>query len=1030
MKNHRNLVCITLIMLLSSASLLAQSAIRGRVTEKESGNPIPFVYVYVKGSSVATSTSDDGTYMINVGPNATLVFSSLGYVTVEEVVGNRATINVSLAPDTFNLEEVIAVAYATTRRRDLIASVATVRGDDIAKTPVASLNEAMQGKMAGVQISSASGTPGGAIVVRIRGSASITAGNDPLYVIDGIPMVVTDYSQMAFGGQTTNPIASINPSDIENIQVLKDAAASALYGSRASNGVVLITTKSGRAQKAKVTFDASYGVRDLFREVQFLGTDQWLMAQNEARTNFNKTFGYVPGDSRYVSPISAEVLGADTDWFKEVTKQNPMTANIQVGVSGGTDNTQFYLSAGYYKEEGIQKTTQYDRYTFRTRISHRFNSRVRIDVNTSFSTTDQDRLYGDNNIFGPIFNASRNRPDQPIYDPNDPTRYYPTIRNNPVACFQEMYGFNRQQRLMGRFLLEWNVVDNLVFRSSLNATYTYIHELAKFYPKSPQAALWLDESRDYNTYLNDYLVENTLSYNKVFGKLSTSALIGQSFLQNQITRNHVFATGFPIEGFRWIETASVASGFSSSFREFLMESYFGRLSASIDDKYLIEGTIRSDASSKFAKEHRVGYFPSGSLGWRVSKESFFPQSRVLTDAKIRGSIGLTGNQDGIPHHRYLTLYGIVGYDDRAGAFPQAAMSTRDLTWEKTLQTDIGLDLIFLNGRIEFTYDYFTKNTRDLLLTISVPITTGHTTKTENIGKMKTTGHEFSVFSRNVVRKFRWSTSFNITYFDNKSIVTALSKNPAGEWEFINTGVASRIDVGYPLSTFHVIKALGIYQNDSDVPESLYRIGVRAGDVMFEDFNGDGQISAADRQMNKSGMPTAYGGLTNTFSFKGFDAEVGLQFSIGNYMYTYWKETDGAANGGRSNFAIMKEHWENRWTPENPHNNPMYPRFVSGGTSGPAGYNTQARSTLWLQDASFLRVKSLTLGYTLPSNISQKIQTDRVRFYVNAHNLFTFTKYDGMDPEVHFSPTANAETGVDFFTVPQMRSFTFGINISF
>ena len=363
-KNQGLIVCIMLIMLLSSVPLLAQNTIRGTVTEKESGNPIPYANVLIKGTTTTTMTSEDGSYVITAAPDAVIIFSSFGYVMVEENVASRAVINASLEAESFVLDEVVAVAYSTTRRRDLISSVASVRGDELSKAPVASMNEAMQGKMAGVQIATASGTPGGAITVRVRGASSITAGNDPLYVVDGIPMTVTDQSQMAFGGQTTNPLASINPSDIESIQVLKDAAASALYGSRASNGVVLITTKKGKSQKAKVTLDAYYGVQDLWREVDFLGAETWLQAQNEARTN------YINDGTGNVAMLKPAVAGVDTDWFKEVTNSSPMIASAQLGVTGGSENTQYYLSAGWYKQEGLQKTNEYERYNFKIGRAH------------------------------------------------------------------------------------------------------------------------------------------------------------------------------------------------------------------------------------------------------------------------------------------------------------------------------------------------------------------------------------------------------------------------------------------------------------------------------------------------------------------------------------------------------------------------------------------------------------------------------------------------------------------------------------
>ena len=1019
------------LLILAGSPLLAQDAIRGTVRDAVTEEPLPFVNVFIKGTTIGTHTLDNGSYTINAAVNTILVFSSIGYVSIEQNISNRSVIDISLQPD--NLGDIVMVAYGTQKRQDLTSSIASIKGDEIAKAPVASMNEAMQGKVAGVQVSSASGTPGGAVNVRIRGTSSLTVGNDPLYVIDGIPTTVTDYSQMSFGGQTTNPLASINPSDIESIQVLKDAAAASLYGSRASNGVVLITTKRGRAQKTQVTFDTYYGVQNLWRELSYLGAEQWLTAQNEARANNNAQRGLSSGQSGYINPITAEVPGTNTDWIAAVKNKNPMILSTQIGVSGGTEATQFYLSAGYFTQEGLLKKTQYDRYTFRANIGHKFNEKIKIDLNANFTTSDNNRVYGDNNIYGPWFNAARNRPDQPIYDPNSSTGYYRTIRNNPVACFEELDALNRNQRLMGSFALEWKIIDNLVFTSRMGADFTYIHETSKFSTNAPQAQLYGDESRDYTTFLNNYNIDNTLTYNNQFEKVNMNVMIGQSFLQNQITRSNVSGTGFVSNDLKWIESASNNTGYSSSFREFLIESYFGRLEFNVDDRYLIEGTIRSDASSKFAKNKRVGVFPSGSVGWRLSNESFFPTNNVLTDAKIRGSIGLTGNQDGIGYYTYMPLYSVAWYDEIGSIVPTTTSSNPNITWEKTLQTDIGIDLTFLKGRLEFTYDYFIKDAKDLLVSRSIPITTGYSTTIENIGKVKTTGHEISFFSRNIIKNnFRWNTSFNISFIDNK--VTALAKNSQGEWEEFNTGNRSRIVVGHPVSTFYVIKAIGIYQNDSDVPAALYNDGIRAGDVIYEDFNNDGRITIDDRQPYRSGSPTAYGGLTNIVSFKEFDMELGMQFSLGNWIYTYWKEADGAGNGGRSNYQVMADHWDKRWTPTNKHNDPNYPRFIYGSSVAQgtlaATHNTQASTSRWLQDGSFLRIKSLVIGYTLPSKVAQKIKMEHIRLYANIQNLYTFTKYDGYDPEVESNPISVAERSVDFMTVPQLRSFTFGFNLSF
>ncbi|MCL2502362.1 MAG: SusC/RagA family TonB-linked outer membrane protein, partial [Bacteroidales bacterium] len=548
-------VLLTLLFALISMSFsFAQTRVTGTVTSSDDGTGVPFATIVVKGNNnLITTTDANGNYVFpNIPGNAVLVISSIGFTTLEISVNNRSVVNALLSPDATALEEVMVVAYGSVRRRDLTSAVATVRGDELIKAPVASMDQAMQGKMAGVQITASSGSPGAAVVVRVRGAASLLASNDPLYVVDGVPMPGSrDDTYLGYGGASTNAIAGINPADIESIQVLKDASAAALYGSRASNGVILITTKSGKAQKTKVNFDAYYGVQNLRQRIEMLGATEWIAAQNEARDNYNSSLGFLPGNSRYVQPISPSVPGVDVDWLGEVTRSAPLMSSIQVSTSGGNEGTQFYLSAGRFQQQGLVYNDDFLRYSFRSRIDHRFNSKVRLSLNANYSFSDNNRIYNDNNIYGVLLNAFRQRPDQPVYDPNNPENYFNTTRTNAVACYKEVEPHNRNQRLIGNFRFEWELIKNLTFNSTLAADITNIHEYQKLTKKAPQAGGG-DEATDVSNYQYNWLVDNTLSYRNSFGPVSMTALVGQSFNQVQLLRAWVRGFGFVTDDLKWI----------------------------------------------------------------------------------------------------------------------------------------------------------------------------------------------------------------------------------------------------------------------------------------------------------------------------------------------------------------------------------------------------------------------------------------------------------------------------------------------
>lgn len=1036
-------VCVTLSLGVTAAQAYespetvsyaqAQKQVSGTVLD-ENGAPIPGASVTVEGTTLGVSTDAQGKYTLSVPEGSELTFSFIGYDTQVIPVGARSVIDVNLKPESVKVDEVVVMAYGTQKKKNLTAAAVSVKGDELVKSPVASLDQAMQGKLSGVMISSASGTPGGAINVNIRGTNSISAGNDPLYVVDGVPVVPTDNSQKSFGGQKLSPIADLNPNDIQNIQVLKDASASALYGSRASNGVILITTKRGNAQRTKVTLDSYVGIQDLWRNLDFLDAPQWIGAMNEAVNNYNTSLGLQPGMGGYKKEVKALVEGANTDWMKEIQRSTAMQTSHQLSIAGGNERTQFYISGGYYYQEGIVKRNQYDRMNLRTNIDHQVNKRLKVRANLALSRSDNDRIWGDNNIYGAWLQSMRARPDQPIH--NADGTYYPSKINNPVQLMKEPNANTKIYRGIIGLQTELMIIDGLYWRMNLGGDYAYMNE-SIFQPStSKQGAATDGKGEDYRTFSVNNLIENTVTYDHSWNKFNLTALLGYSFQKTIINQSNLIGTNFPSDQLQLIGSASTITQGQVKEKSNALQSVFGKVGFGYDDRYLAEFSLRSDASSKFAKGKRVGYFPAGSVGWRISKESFFPQNKVLTDVKIRASVGQTGNQEGIPFYDFYDVYkagvNYDGYPGLAPGLPDASysrISNPDLTWEKTLQTDIGLDLEFLNGRVEFTFDWFKQKTTDLLLTHNINGISGYSKMTSNVGSVENKGYEFQVFSYNLTGAFKWNTSFNISFIKNK--VTAMNRNASGEYVGMNQGTAGRLEVGHPIGAFYLVKMLGIYQSKEEIlaekhGQKLWDSGIRPGDVKYEDLNGDGLYNEGDKQFIGNPYPKFYGGLYNNFSYKNFDLSIGLQFSYGNDLYCYWKEKDAAGHMGAVDNAIFKDEWDNRWREDRPNNDT--PRAVASGTA--ATHNRIARTSRYLQDASYLRIKALTFGYTLPQRITRKVLVENCRVYFTANNLWTFTKYDGFDPEVDSAPGLAASRGVDFATIPQLRSFVFGINLTF
>lgn len=1014
-------------------AVLAQTkSVRGTVLDEETGEPIIGASVRVKGETVGTTTDENGQFTLSVPESATtLLITYVGMTPVETPIKKNMEIHCTC--DNRIINDVVVVAYGQQKRKDLTSAIASVKSDELKKVPATSVEEAMKGKMAGVQITQTSGQPGAGISINVRGTSSISAGNEPLWVIDGMPVIsndMEDYRQSS--------IADINPSDIASIEVLKDASASALYGSRASNGVILVTTKRGAlGQKTRVTLDSYVSVQNMWKKYDMLDATSLISAYNEGIDNYNKSYGLTPTDANYQNHIAAH-SNSNTNWVDEITR-NAVVTSHQLAVQGGNQKTSFYLSGGYYYQQGVMKQTDYNRYNLRSNLSHHINKKLTVEANLALSSSTNDYTAGDGSIFSPWRNALRISPD---YAPYNADGTYASVNSdaNPVAVLDKDSYKTRKYRLLGNLKGILDILPGLKYNLNLGGDYNLLH-YTDYIPADSPSASHTGEAEDRRIFTITRLIENTLTYNHNFGeKLQLGGLLGYSYQKTSYDTGKASGTDFASTSLHYITSASNTQG-STSLEENALSSYFGRMTFNFMDRYLLEASLRADGSSKFDKDERWGWFPAASLAWRPTQEAFFADNKYVNDLKIRASVGLTGNQEGIDNYLYHTVFvsdDWASYNNLPGYSLSDEMPNKKLTWEKTLQTGFGVDFSLFNNHLDGSLDFFWKNTTDLLLTHTANALSGYSAITENVGAVKNHGIELSMTSHNITRKnFQWNTTLNFTYAVNK--VTKLVPNAAGEEADIPVGNCNVMSVGEPMSSFFLIRQDGIYQSDSEVPTTLYDKGVRAGDVKYYDLDGDGDIDEDDRVVSGSPFPKIFGSLNNTFSYKNFDLSVDLQYSFGGKIYADWKaglQGMGSLGGNGSFQSILKSEYENRWTSAGSSDDT--PRLVAYGTDGYAAtYNSYA-STRYLQNADFLRISNITLGYTLPRTLTKKAHIERLRFYATANNLYTFTGYEGLDPEATaYGNPSNGGGGFDvgyrgndYGSIPALRSFTFGFNVTF
>lgn len=991
----RKVLLLGLALFMATVSAFAQSrVVTGTVTSDEDGLPLPGVSILVKGTTIGTTTDIDGNYSLTVPENQdVLIFSFVGFITQEASIGNRTAVNVVLNMDSKVLNEVVVVGYGEMTKREVTGAITSVGSEDIKNLPVAGLDQAIQGRAAGVLVSSASGTPGGAISINVRGTASISASNEPLYVVDGLPIYSGNTSSIGLGGQVTNVLSQINPNDIESIEVLKDAAASAIYGSRGANGVVLITTKRGKAGKAQVDLSIYRGIQNPANRVENVTGSQWRELMNESRVN--------DGGNPIFTP--EQVASApNADWYSLIFRQGTIE-DYNASVRGGSENTQFFVSGGMFKNEGFIKGFDFTRYSTSLAVDHKFTDKFDFKSNLRIVNTRQNLRNNDNNIFGVFSAANLGRPDfEPFLEDGSYNNGFSTLIGHPLALAQEIKNQLNEFRVQPNIALGYKIIPGLRFETSFRADVIYGRQ-DTYNPNTVRSGFATNGSgTQANNLFTTYLNENILSYTKTFNTDHYfDAILGQSY-QRYITETG-FVTGinFPGPDFKYITSAAEVNSGSSFRTEYALLSYFGRANYRWKEKLLVSASLRTDGSSRFGAETRFGVFPAGSIGYIFSEESFLKDSEVVSLLKGRVSYGVTGNQDGIGNFQALNLYSAGANYLASPGFAPSQLPNSRLSWEESSTLNFGLDMGFLNDRFQVSAEYFIQNTSNLLLNKPIPNTSGFNSITENIGSMRNNGLELSL-SGNIINKggFNWNTQFNISFIKNE--VTAI----VDESTPINS-LQSRAAVGQPLGVFFLIETDGVD------PET--------GDLRFVDFNNDGVINPDDRQYLGKPNPDFFGGLNNTFTYKGFDLNVFFQFTQGFDVINrsaQFNQHLGFSAWGMSEIALQ------RW--QNPGDITNIPR----ATGLDPNRNNRVDSDRWMEDGSFVRLKNLSIGYTLPRTVLQSIGVRQFRIYAMAQNLVTWTKYTGWDPELNSNPGANIARNYDFLTFPQARTITIGLNVGF
>lgn len=977
-----------------------QKTITGKVIDGDTGETVPGVNVIVKGTTNGTSTDFDGNYSINVfGENAVLVFSYLGFTSQEIAVDDQTTINVSLLPDVSSLDEVVVIGYGTTRKSDITGSVSSVKSEELTAFPVLDAEQALQGRAAGVVVQSNNGgEPGAPIAVRIRGNTSIGASSAALVVVDGF--VGASYPQAT---------------DIASVEILKDASATAIYGSRGANGVILVTTKKGKIGKTTVELNSTYAVQTVSETLDLLNASQFATYQQAINP------AYQPGT-------------ANTDW-QDLIYDTGSTANHQISFSGGAENLNFYASANYFDQDGVVINSGFERFTFLSNIDAQVTDRLKLGANIFGSRSTKDGVStqagtGGRGSGDVISIAYRFAPDLGIKDENNENTFNSVGDDidNPYAIATESIDETKTDEFRANFYADYQIIKGLSFKTTFGYS-TFNRTRGTFKPSSlitsagDQGGIAAIE----NTKRSITLSENYLTYTKEFAKSNLTLLAGYSY-QNEITElNNAGAQGFITDGasYRNLGQGAVPLTPGSDYRETEIISQYGRLNYTYDDKYLLTLTARRDGSSTFAKNNKYGFFPSGAIGWKVSNEDFLKDHKTISNLKLRLSYGLTGNPDIGPYRSlasFRDIYAVTGGETVNALVPNQP-SNPDLKWETSNQTNVGLDVGLFQNKVSLSLDVYDIDTKDLILEddslleyfgfLRPPL--------KNIGEINNQGIEIAISSRNISNdNFSWTTEFNWSRNRNK-IESLIDGNDIFIDESPGHFIQDETHIlreGEPVGQFYGFEYQGVYQGGG-VPTGTATFDTDSdpGGELFTDVNNDGMINNDDKMIIGDPNQDWTAGLNNTFRYKDFDLNIFFQAAVGGDIFSF-TALELASGGSNATTEAV-----NAWTPAN-----------TNANVPSAGVRSKRITSRFVYDGSYVRLKNIALGYNLPSSITEKLGMDRMRFSVSGQNLLTFTDYPGTDPEVNYQSSAtenrNVNQGFDYGNYPNLRSVNLSVNLKF
>lgn len=957
----------------------------GTVTDKDN-EPLIGVTVGVKGNPrVGTATDLDGSFSLNVKEGDILVFSYIGCATKE--LPAATGMKVVLEDDSSNLDEVVVIGYGAVKRKDLTTAVSTIGEKDIDNRPIISAAQALQGKAAGIAVSSPNGAPGGGMTIRVRGTTSMNGSNEPLYVVDGVPVDNLNF---------------LSPNDIENMQILKDASAAAIYGSRGANGVILISTRKGNKGKAQVSLNVQGGFTRVVKKIDVLNYQQYKELQDE--------IGLV---------AVPEGLTDMTDWQDE-TFRTGSTQTYNVSISQSAEKLKYFFSGGYQRDGGIIKASYWQRYSFRMNVESELYKWLTAKTSVSYAdySSNGGGAMGTGSSRGGVILATINTPTYaPIWDPEKPEQYYNNFYGvnlqHPIENIaRQKYNRDKENRIIASGELLFTFMPGLTLQSKFTLDRRNALNTAFLDPVSTTRGREQygegSDNRNQNTVLT---WDNILNWKHDFGRHGLDIMAGSSWTDSDYRNSYISGSHYRNDLIHTLNAANKIGlgGAGSSASEWAIMSYLGRVAYNYDSRYLLTANIRYDGSSKLHPDHRWKAFPSLSAAWRISEESFLDNTEWISDLKLRGGWGKTGNQGGIGDYAYLQRYNInripwyeEGKEHAVPTITQANLRTTDLTWETTTQWGIGVDFSVLNGRISLAADYYSKKTSDMLMWVSLPAGAAAASSIQrNEGEMTNKGFEFSITSHNLQGEFTWDTDFNMSFNRNKLTKLSLQKiyTDAKTSEYVNENVV-RNEPGRSLGGFYG------YISDGVDPET--------GELMYRDLNGDGRISSSDRTYIGDPNPDFTFGMTNAFSWKGFSLSIFLTGSYGNDIFNASRmETEGMYDGKNQTTRVL-----NRW------------RIPGQITDIPkAGYDMK-NSTYFVEDGSYLRIKDISLSYNFSGKWMDKIGISKIQPYFTASNVYTFTKYKGFDPEVNQWGNSGAVQGIDWGTYPQCRSYVFGLNVTF